>query len=248
MAKVSDLSILRSEAVKKIRNDPRIKAETEAIKKLIADGAVRNPDVIAYAAKVGKISGSILESEMAQLAEYDVISDIGSEFLAPIYRAGQIDMNTVAKIAQKQFNQSMGIGLKPADVPTDESRIRHIEERYEKAKSLDEVKFLAGSDVSENIYKSQVIKSIQTNAEQHSKAGFDVYVTRSDGSGCCDWCSGLVGTYKLEKAPRDIWAAHKGCSCSIDYKSERTGTHTRISFKTDSSGNISKNVTDLNKG
>ena len=73
----------------------------------------------------------------------------------------------------------------------------------------------------------------------------NIRISRSDGSGCCDWCARVVGTYdSFDKLPDNFWGIHRGCSCVIDYRVGKTKS--KIHFDTDENGKLSKVTEEIN--
>lgn len=60
---------------------------------------------------------------------------------------------------------------------------------------------------------------IKANAEQRSRAGFEVSVKRSGDSKCCEWCAARIGSWALKNAPDDVFGCHANCSCTVEYTS-----------------------------
>lgn len=60
---------------------------------------------------------------------------------------------------------------------------------------------------------------VQANAEQRSRAGFEVSVKRSGSSKCCEWCAARIGSWALKNAPDGVFGCHANCSCVVEYTS-----------------------------
>lgn len=69
---------------------------------------------------------------------------------------------------------------------------------------------------------------IKANAEQRSRAGFEVGVKRSGDSKCCEWCAARIGSWALKNAPDGVFGCHANCSCTVEYTSS-TGAKTSAS-------------------
>lgn len=232
-----DYSTLKQQIVDDIRKDSD--ASSKALKKLIQEEKANYQTAAEYSKVFGdSISKSIVKN-IADGIPDDELGQFASECLAPIYRQGQDTMINACKKVQELYNKQAGISLKPADVKRDESRIQHIVERFNEAESFDKVKFLTNSNVARSITRGAVQDSMKANSKLQEDAGLKIRISRSDGSGCCDWCASVVGTYdSFESLPDDFWLIHRGCSCVIDY---RVGsTRNKISFKTDEKGYLSK--------
>lgn len=157
-------------------------------------------------------------------------------------------INEVAASVQKNLDKKQGINIKPqkADFPQD--RIENLA-KFTAGKDLSEEKALSEFGASiENINNSIYTDYVQTNAKFRYEAGLRVYVIRTDGAGCCEWCSNLVGKYEEPNIPKDVWRRHKRCSCEITYVNEKTGARDRITYSDSKNGKkieSQKHVTKL---
>lgn len=237
-----DYSILRQEIIKNIKNNPTAITEVKKMSAVILNKTATYNDVYRFADKLGQITGAELEKAIASLSEEN-LEDLAVNIINPVYRNMQATILSAGKSTQRVFNARNGLGLNPADVNTDEDRLKNIENRFKTAAKLDEVKFLTEPYVAKNIAKSSVTDTVKRNADNFNRAGLDVYYIRSDGAGCCDWCSTMVGKYTKDDIPDDFWRVHKGCSCTFEYKVN--GTHAKIRYSTDKSGKMSKETEDI---
>ena len=60
---------------------------------------------------------------------------------------------------------------------------------------------------------------VEKNAEQRSRAGFEVSVKRSGSTKCCPWCAARIGSWALKNAPDGVFGCHANCSCTVEYTS-----------------------------
>lgn len=236
---MADYSTLRTQVLNEISQNKEVVQAVKSFNKKIKYGNAKFSDVSTIARKMSKATSSGLARNMVDndLLEY------ANQVIAPVYRKGQRTMIEASKQVQKGMNNRAKVGMNPAEIENDESRILHIVNRYKEAASIDDVAFLVGEDVAENILKGAITDSIKGNAKQFEDAGFDTYINRSDGAGCCEWCASKVGTYKLNELPEDFWAVHKNCSCVFEYKAN--GKHSKITFETGEKGELKKNTEEL---
>ena len=61
-------------------------------------------------------------------------------------------------------------------------------------------------------------ENIKANAAWREKAGFDCFLVRDAGGGCCPWCAAIAGRYKYADAPDDIFRRHDNCTCTVTYE------------------------------
>lgn len=238
---MEDYSTLASLALKQIKSSPGLLKEFQSLALKNKKGTIRYKDALSFSEKLGTEASKIIARliEDGSTLELEAFAE---QFIAPVYTSLQNTTIAVSKNVQQTLNEQNGLALNVADVKSDKSRIRHIVARYREAESFDTVSFLLGEDVIQNITRSAVDDNLKGNADLQSNAGFDVTITRSDGSGCCDWCASKVGTYKRGEEPKDFWAVHKNCSCSFEYSSKMRGLYNKITFSTDSTGKMAKNT------
>jgi hypothetical protein len=62
---------------------------------------------------------------------------------------------------------------------------------------------------------------MRQNAEQRSRAGFKVTVTRTGGAKCCPWCADRTGKWELANAPDGVFGCHDNCKCMVDYTNSK---------------------------
>lgn len=233
-----EYSTLKQQIINDIKQSPIASTNAKALKQMIEDGSATYVDAAEYSKVLGDVvSKSITRNVAGEIAEEE-LGAFAEECLAPVYRSSQDTMLGACKNIQRVYNRQANLELNPVDVERDEDRILHIIERFKGDEPYDDLKFLINENVARSITRGAVQDSIRSNARFQSDAGLDITIARSDGSGCCDWCAGMVGTYdSFDKLPADFWGVHRGCSCVIDYRVGKTKN--RISFVTDS-GKISK--------
>lgn len=62
---------------------------------------------------------------------------------------------------------------------------------------------------------------VDKNASVASKAGLVAILIRETHGTPCEFCAELAGRYDYESRPSGIRSRHKGCQCTIDFKTER---------------------------
>lgn len=233
-----DYSILKQQILNDIKSDQEGIRNAEIIKTEIKNNNASYVDAGEYSKTLGdSVSKNIQKNIPEGGIPAEELGTFADECLAPVYRESQKTMLNLCNGIQKNYNQNAGIGLNPVNVKQDESRIEHIIERFDEAEDYEEVKFLTGENVARSITRGAVTDCIRENAKFHEDSGLKTRISRSDGSGCCNWCAGLVGTYdSIDKLPSDFWAIHRNCNCVIDYNVGKTNA--KIKFKTQNSKTI----------
>lgn len=235
-----DYSTLKQQILSDIRNDTSLKTSLNVLQNKIKNGTAKYSDAVELSKRLGKVTSKYLTAHTVEPTQ-ELLGQYADEILAPIYESMQSTSLAATKEVQRIYNKKAQFGLNPADVPTDESRIKHIVRRFKEAESFDTVSFLIGEDVAENIARGAVTDSLRANAKQFDDAGIETYVSRN-GVGCCDWCASMTGTYSLDNIPSDFWRVHKACTCTFDYKVNNK--RTRITYSTGDDGKMTKNTTE----
>lgn len=238
-----DYSILKEQILDDIKQNRVVSANTRTLNYLIKNNKATYQTVADYSKILGDAVSQSIERNIKEGIPDNELESFANECLVPIYKQSQNTMLNACKDVQTSYNLQAGIGLMAAEVRRDDSRTQNIANRFREATSFDDVSFLTNENVSRSITRGAVNDSIYANSKMQSDAGLKIRISRSDGAGCCDWCSTLVGDYdSFDKLPTDFWKVHRNCNCVIDY---RVGnTRNRISFE-EQGGNLVKVTNEL---
>lgn len=235
-----DYSTLRQEILSDLKQNIKVNTNLKILRQKINSRQATYLDAGNFSKVFGDAVSESIARHTYEGVEDEFLKEFADECLAPIYRECQNTMIAAGTAIQKGLNDNAGINLKPAEVVRDESRISNLVQRFAEATSYDEVSFLTNKNTAESITRGSVNDCIRTNSKAQSDAGLKVLLTRSDGSGCCDWCSSVTGTFKsFDALPDGFWGIHRGCGCTIDYHVGKTNT--RLSYTTNEKGKITKN-------
>lgn len=123
-----------------------------------------------------------------------------------------------SKSVQSNLNKDAGIGMIPRESHIDDERVSNFMEKL----ASGEASWLIGKDAVENVSRSAVQDTIQTNARIQKKAGLKTYIVRHEGAGgCCAWCRSMVGRYIYGEQPKNFFQVHKDCTCWIDFETSK---------------------------
>lgn len=136
-------------------------------------------------------------------------------------------VNEAGTAIQSAKDKPLGIRIKPAEPDFDDDALCGT---VGKAASMDTPEQTAAS-LAEGL--SYAVKKagndfIKANAEQRSRAGFEVKVKRSGSTKCCPWCAARIGSWAIANAPDGVFGCHANCSCVVEYTSS-TGAKTSAS-------------------
>lgn len=235
---MTDYSTLKQQVLNEIKNDSGLKAQLRSLQKKIDAGTATYEDVTYLSKRLGGVTASRLKANAIEVTA-ETLGEYADELLLPVYETMQKTSIAASKQVQRIYNKKAGIGLNPAEVSTDKSRLAHIAKRFKEATDFEDVAFLIGADVAENIARGAVIDSLKANAEQFEDAGIETYVIR-DGVGCCEWCESMTGVYEISNINDDFWRVHKNCTCTFDYRTRNK--RTRITYSTSDDGKMTKNT------
>lgn len=237
---MQDYSDLKQQILNDIRKDSALKTDIGKFNQKIRDKSATYDDAVKLSKSIGDTTSKCLKASAVNVTN-ETLAEYAEEIIQPVYTALQSTSLSASKQVQAIFNDQVGIQMNPADVKPNASRIKHIVDRFKEASLFDDVSFLLGEAVAENIARGAVTDSLKENAKQYDAAGFETYVIR-EGSGCCAWCDEMTGKYSLDELPNDFWRVHKDCTCSFEYKAKNT--HTKITYSTNK-GVITKNTTNI---
>lgn len=86
---------------------------------------------------------------------------------------------------------------------------------------------------------------VDKNASVASKAGLVAILIRETHGAPCEFCAELAGRYDYENRPSGIRSRHKGCQCTIDFKTERRNSGSSVWRKPDSTAKARRIEVDL---
>jgi len=193
-----------------------------------------------YSNVIGSRASSVLEEYIPQALDDGIITiDQSKSIIGSVMKKSSNLCADAALKAQELLNEEQKTKLKSQKANVDEvnSRILNLTKKYAGYDDHKDGDWLLKEPVQSNFTKSVVVDTMKRNIRTFANAGIKSYIKR-EGSGCCDYCKGLVGKYEIGDAPDDVWSFHKGCTCSIEYVTPFRSE--KISFKTGNDGKLSK--------
>ena len=184
----------------------------------ISNGTATYSDAMRYATEIGNLRAKTIKNQISSdilpdgrmycnIAEQVINDSLGSDYKA---------IQEICNVAQKNKNKAMKIGLKPFEESIDQDNIDSIIDMVSASENYDDYSKMFETACG-TFAKTVVDRNMKANASNQARLGLKIVIQRIAGAGCCDWCSGLAGTYTIGKAPDDVWAHHNGCTCSVDY-------------------------------
>lgn len=194
----------------------------------------------AFSKTLGRASARVMDEHLVDISSDD-LSIVANEVVQPVYKGLQGVMQTYCDAITQNIANDTGLlyevdAFEAINAEID-SMLTHLVERFETAEAFEDVKFLTETNAAQSITRKVPTTHMRATARSHERAGLSVYIARDEGSGCCDFCKGLVGAYEsYDDLPSDFWMVHRNCTCVFHYKAGRTSD--RIYFETTKNGLI----------
>ena len=203
---------LREELNERLNNDKRL---TEIMDK-ISKGTATFKDSAEYSQIVADHMGDVISKNIGNIK-----IPMGKEMVCKELLKENIErVDTVFGKVQVSVDEKMGIHLNPVTPPYPTERVNAIAHSLEDPNADDEKVARRGKS-SGNVVAARHDENVKANAAWREKAGFDCYLVRDAGGGCCAWCQALEGRYEYASAPDDIFRRHDNCTCTVTYECGR---------------------------
>ncbi len=169
-----------------------------------------------------EIGGALSESFSKFITE-DILPNgrmyynIANRIIPPTLQKAYKEAEEITEIIMSNILSKSKIGIKVQKGLLNQDRIRGIVDRLSEAENYQDVKFLTGKAVVQNVTQSAVDDTIEANAQFHYKSGLRAVVERKLGGKCCAWCRNLVGRYTYPNVPDDVYRRHENCRCTVTY-------------------------------
>lgn len=169
-----------------------------------------------------EIGGALSESFSKFITE-DILPNgrmyynIANRIIPPSLQKAYNEAEKFTEVIMSNILSKSKIGIKVQQGLLNQDRIRGIVDRLSEAENYQNVKFLTGKAVVQNVTQSAVDDTIEANAEFHYKSGLRARVERKLGGKCCAWCQKLVGKYTYPDVPEDVYRRHENCRCTVIY-------------------------------
>lgn len=208
----------------------RLAADDElcaAVAKAVADGdsdALRRLGFGGFGGYVQRLSEIMSDSVTDGLdLSADDFGAIMGEVASPARYAHHL-VNEAGTAIQSAKDKPLGIHIKPLEPEFDDDALKGTVGTAANAKSPEQAVETLADGLSYAVKKAGN-DFVRANAEQRSRAGFEVSVKRSGSSKCCEWCAARIGSWALKNAPDGVFGCHANCSCVVEYTSS-TGAKT----------------------
>lgn len=196
------------------KNDTKIQQLADKISSGKADYA----DAQEFAQRTGELMAAALQKNITadKLPNGQMYYNIADRILGTMLKT---DYGIVAKKAaevQQHLNENAGLGLKAQTADYDKENAKSIIDKVSASEDFNTVSYMLKAPV-ETFSMKVVDDTIKKNADFHYKAGLKPRIVRSAETKCCDWCASLDGTYEYPGVPKEVFARHNNCRCTVNY-------------------------------
>ena len=200
-------------------DDPRIA-------KLLKKGKETSyADAYKYAEQVGAIRAkSFKQLSSSTLPDGKMYYNIAERLIDETLVPDQKMISDYAATAQTNVNRNSNIHLKGVKPDVDQDNIDSIINKLCSSDDFDAVAWILDEPIK-TFALAVVDDTIKKNAEFQTEAGLRTTITRTAESKCCPWCLDLAGTYTYPDVPKDVFARHDNCRCTLDYGVKRLAAY-----------------------
>ena len=187
--------------------------------KKLKNGTATHTEAYEYADRVGEILTNAYQNNISseKLPLGKLWYNIANRVITPTMQNNYEVIEKYVSDVQATLNQAAGVGIKVMQPDIDvEDRIKGIVNRVAEEEYFDDVKWILKEPVK-TFGRNIVDESIKANVSFHGKAGLQPKIIRKTSGNCCNWCSGLVGTYTYPDVPENVYRRHDNCKCTVNY-------------------------------
>lgn len=191
-----------------------------AVAKAVADGdsdALRRLGLDGWGEYVQRLSELMNESVRDELDYSPDFGALMSQVASPARYAHHLVTESGTAI-QSAKDTPLGIHIKPLEPEFDDDALKGTVGTAANAESPEQAVETLADGLAYAVKKAGN-EFIEKNAEQRSRAGFEVGVKRSGSAKCCPWCAARIGSWSLKNAPDGVFGCHANCSCVVEYTS-----------------------------
>ncbi len=197
----------------------------------VENGTATQADGEKFAHELGKLTASVFHRNVRpeDLPNQRMYYNIANRIIPPTLRQNHGIVNEVMRQVIEHQNQEAGIG------------IRYQEPEFDEHKAH-ELAWIASQDVDYSRIRNTVETGLDTNtrmvaddcvrknAEFQYDAGLSPKIERDTDGDCCSWCTDMAGTYEYARAPKEVFARHANCGCTVEFvpgNGKRQNVHTK---------------------
>lgn len=197
----------------------------------VENGTATQADGEKFAHELGKLTAAVFHRNVRpeDLPNQRMYYNIANRIIPPTLRQNHGIVNEVMRQVIEHQNQEAGIG------------IRYQEPEFDEHKAH-ELAWIASQDVDYSKIRNTVETGLDTNtrmvaddcvrrnAEFQYEAGLSPKIERDTDGDCCSWCTDMAGSYEYARAPKEVFARHANCGCTVEFvpgNGKRQNVHTK---------------------
>ena len=196
----------------------------------VQDGTATQADGEKFAHEVGRLTADVFHRKVTPeiLPDGMLYYNIANRIIPPILKNNYGIVGEVMKQVIERMNHDAGLGIKFQEPEFESGRVHDLVwkaslDKYEKMQKMVET----GLDT---FTRSVADDCVRTNAEFQYEAGLSPRIERDTDGDCCSWCSDMAGTYDYKSAPKEVFARHANCGCTVEFlpgDGRRQNVHTK---------------------
>lgn len=189
----------------------------------ISSGRASQEDAQKFVIELGRLTADVFHRNVnaEDLPDGKLYYNIANRIIPPILEQNYgITCEVMAQVIEAQ-NRQAGIGIRFQKPEFDEQKSHELAWVASQAEQFADVQDMVANSLGANA-RDVSNECVKKNADFGYDAGFSPKIVRDDHGGCCEWCASLAGTYDLRNAPKDVWATHANCTCTISYDPGRS--------------------------
>ena len=196
----------------------------------VQDGTATQADGEKFSHELGRLTAEVFHRNVTPeiLPDGTLYYNIANRIIPPVLGNNYGIVCEVMKQVIERMNHDAGLGIKFQEPEFESGKVHDLVwkaslDKYEKTQKMVET----GMDT---FTRSVADDCVRTNAEFQYEAGLSPRIERDTDGDCCSWCSDMAGTYDYKSAPKEVFARHANCGCTVEFlpgDGRRQNVHTK---------------------
>ena len=196
----------------------------------VQDGTATQADGEKFSHELGRLTAEVFHRNVTPeiLPDGTLYYNIANRIIPPILGNNHGIVCEVMKQVIERMNHDAGLGIKFQEPEFESGKVHDLVwkaslDKYEKTQKMVET----GMDT---FTRSVADDCVRTNAEFQYEAGLSPRIERDTDGDCCSWCTDMAGTYEYARAPKEVFARHANCGCTVEFvpgNGKRQNVHTK---------------------
>lgn len=188
---------------------------------VLGDASIEQASYISAAGYANKVGDALAEAfrrnlSSAALPDGKLYRNIAESVVRPMLEQNHKLVADATAELQQTLNNAANLGLKAQRAELNQSKVNGILNRVSAAPKYDDVAWILSEPVK-TFTRGVVDDTLKKNISYQGRLGLTPKIIRIAEPKCCEWCSGLAGTYRYPDVPDGIYQRHERCRCQTDY-------------------------------